>query len=472
MQIFNTMTRTKEEFVPLEPGKVKIYSCGPTVYNYFHLGNARPFITFDTLRRYLEYKGYEVDFVQNFTDIDDKVINRANEEGISYSDLADRYIAEYYVDANGLNIEEATHHPRATETIPEIVDMIKTLVDKGYAYVGKDGVYYAARTFPHYCSLSHFDVDELVKNARKDVTSESGKRDSIDFVLWKFRKPGEPFWPSPWGEGRPGWHIECSAMSKKFLGETIDIHSGGQDLIFPHHENEIAQSEAASDKPFVHYWMHNGFINVNGEKMSKSEGNFFTVRDIAEKYGYMPIRLFMLSSHYRSPINYSPDLIESAAAAFARIETSVKNLNFVLAQGFDVPEEEAVKRQDVVLSEACRDAVSHFEEAMDDDLNTADALGAIFELVRIANSELAVPASAEALTLTRDTLVKLCDVLGFRFAESGGIPQAILDLAEARQKAKQERNFALADQLREEIQEAGYRITDTPQGPKIEASHG
>ncbi len=469
MQIFNTMSRKKETFVPLIPGRVSIYSCGPTVYNYFHLGNARPFITFDTLRRYFEYQGYQVDFVQNFTDIDDKMINKANAEGTTVKELADQFIKEYYVDAKGLNIKEATHHPRATESMVEIVRLIETLVEKGYAYTADDGVYYSVRKFPDYCGLSHFDIDELVQNSRKDVLVDSGKQDPVDFALWKFRKENEPFWPSPWGEGRPGWHIECSAMSKKYLGESIDIHSGGQDLIFPHHENEIAQSEAASGKQFVRYWMHNGFINVNGEKMSKSEGNFFLVRDVANKFGYMPIRLFMLSSHYRTPINYTPDLLNAAASGFARIQTAMKTLNFVLASPLEPSNAEAAAAQKASLEEACRLAVEHFEAAMDDDLNTADALGSIFELVRIANTESAAPLSQEGLVLAKDTLERLCEVMGFSFVEEGAIPQEVLDLAEARQVAKKERNFALADSLRTEIQQRGYRITDTPQGPHIEA---
>lgn len=468
MQLFNTLTRRKEEFVPLHEGKVGIYSCGPTVYNYFHLGNARPFITFDTLRRYFEYLGYEVTFVQNFTDIDDKMISAAKNEGKTVRQLADFYIDQYYKDARGLNIKDATYHPRATESIPEIVDMIKTLVDKGYAYPAKDGVYYSVRKFAGYCCLSHFDIDDLRQNVRKDVMSESGKEDPADFALWKFKKPDEPFWPSPWGDGRPGWHIECSAMSKKYLGESIDIHSGGKDLIFPHHENEIAQSEAASGKPFVKYWVHNGFITVNNEKMAKSQGNFFMVREIAEKYGYMPIRLFMLNSHYRSPIDFSTDLIESAAAAYTRIKTAVNNSEFVLKSGFEA-ESEAAKKQKTALEEAASKAETQFREAMDDDLNTADALGAIFELVRTLNIAVAEPASADGIREAREILLKLCDVLGLCFEEEeNSIPKEIEELVEARTKAKKDRNFAEADRLRDLIKEKGYKVTDTPQGPHIE----
>ena len=468
MKIFNTLTRRKEEFVPLEEGKVKIYSCGPTVYNYFHLGNARPFITFDTLRRYLEYLGYEVSFVQNFTDIDDKMISGAKAEGVSVKELADHYIEAYFEDARGLNIKDATVHPRATECIEDIVNMVKTLVDKGYAYPAKDGVYYAARKFKNYCCLSGYDIDDLRQNVRKDVMAESGKKDPADFALWKFKKEGEPYWPSPWGDGRPGWHIECSVMSTKYLGDSIDIHAGGQDLIFPQHENEIAQSEAATGKPFVKYWMHNGFITVDNEKMSKSEGNFFLVREIAEKYGYMPIRLFMLNSHYRSPINFSDELIHSAASAYKRIETSLKNLDFVLAQPFEADaEKEAAQEKE--LTSASEEAEAEFRRSMDDDLNTADALAAVFELVRKVNIALSEPASEAGLAKAKEVLLRLLDVLGLRFELEDEIPREIRELAEARQKAKEARNYEEADRLRDQISEKGYKVTDTPQGPHLEA---
>lgn len=465
MKIFNTLTRQKEDFVPLQEGKVKMYSCGPTVYNYFHLGNARAFIVFDTVRRYLEFRGYSVCFVQNFTDIDDKVIREARAEGISEKELADRYIREYYTDAEGLNVLKADHHPRATESINEIVELIQTLVDKGFAYVAKDGVYFAARKFPEYAKLSHFDLNDLIQNARKDVSSESGKQDSVDFALWKFKKEGEPFWPSPWGDGRPGWHIECSAMSKKYLGESIDIHSGGQDLIFPHHENEIAQSEAASGKPFVKYWMHNGFITFNGEKMSKSEGNFFTVRDIAEKFSYMPIRMFILNTHYRSPINYSLDLIDSSNSAYQRLRNCVKNLDFHLA---NTPEQPGDASQDNRIGESIEKLRTNFIEAMDDDFNTADALGTIFEFVRVINTELSQAKAHQGFKDARDILLELCTVLGLHFEEEEAIPNNILELVEARQEAKKAKDFAKADQLRDEIQVLGYKVTDTAQGPKIE----
>lgn len=464
MKIFNTLTREKELFTPLEEGKVKIYLCGPTVYNFFHLGNARPFVTFDTLRRYLQYLGYEVQFVQNFTDIDDKMIQEANTENILVQDLADRYISEYFIDAEGLNIMKATYHPRATETISEMIALIQDLMDKGYAYIAEDGVYFAVRKFPAYAKLSKFNLDDLIQNARKDLSERSGKQDAVDFVMWKFKKAGEPFWPSPWGDGRPGWHIECSAMVKKYLGETIDIHCGGQDLIFPHHENEIAQSEAANEKTFVHYWMHNGFITVDDQKMSKSEGNFFTVREIAKVYGYMPIRLFLLNSHYRSPINYSIDLMEQFKHAYERMETCWKNIQFQLAQGKESTDVE----QSLRIDQAIKHTIQGFEAAMNDDMNTADALGKLFDFIRQINVELQEVKDHEALAKASSTLEKLLYVLGIHFEWDEEIPQEIKELVEKRQLAKQEKNYALADKLRDEVQNQGYIITDTPQGPKIE----
>lgn len=464
MKIFNTLTREKELFTPLEEGKVKIYLCGPTVYNFFHLGNARPFVTFDTLRRYLQYLGYEVQFVQNFTDIDDKMIQEANTENILVQDLADRYISEYFIDAEGLNIMKATYHPRATETISEMIALIQDLMDKGYAYIAEDGVYFAVRKFPAYAKLSKFNLDDLIQNARKDLSERSGKQDAVDFVMWKFKKAGEPFWPSPWGDGRPGWHIECSAMVKKYLGETIDIHCGGQDLIFPHHENEIAQSEAANEKTFVHYWMHNGFITVDDQKMSKSEGNFFTVREIAKVYGYMPIRLFLLNSHYRSPINYSIDLMEQFKHAYERMETCWKNIQFQLAQGKESTDVE----QSLRIDQAIKHTIQGFEAAMNDDMNTADALGKLFDFIRQINVELQEVKDHEALAKASSILEKLLYVLGIHFEWDEEIPQEIKELVEKRQMAKQEKNYALADKLRDEVQNQGYIITDTPQGPKIE----
>lgn len=464
MKIFNTLTREKELFTPLEEGKVKIYLCGPTVYNFFHLGNARPFVTFDTLRRYLQYLGYEVQFVQNFTDIDDKMIQEANTENILVQDLADRYISEYFIDAEGLNIMKATYHPRATETISEMIALIQDLMDKGYAYIAEDGVYFAVRKFPAYAKLSKFNLDDLIQNARKDLSERSGKQDAVDFVMWKFKKAGEPFWPSPWGDGRPGWHIECSAMVKKYLGETIDIHCGGQDLIFPHHENEIAQSEAANEKTFVHYWMHNGFITVDDQKMSKSEGNFFTVREIAKVYGYMPIRLFLLNSHYRSPINYSIDLMEQFKHAYERMETCWKNIQFQLAQGKESTDVE----QSLRIDQAIKHTIQGFEAAMNDDMNTADALGKLFDFIRQINVELQEVKDHKALAKASSTLEKLLYVLGIHFECDEEIPQEIKELVEKRQMAKQEKNYALADKLRDEVQNQGYIITDTPQGPKIE----
>lgn len=464
MKIFNTLSRVKEEFIPLEEGKVSIYACGPTVYNYFHLGNARPFVTFDTLRRYLQYKSYDVTFVQNFTDIDDKMIQEANHEGITVKELAERYIGEYFIDAEGLNVLPADYHPRATETIDDMIEMIADLMAKDYAYIANDGVYFSVRKFPDYAKLSHFDLDELIQNARKELQESSGKKDSVDFVLWKFAKAGEPSWESPWGQGRPGWHIECSAMSKKYLGETIDIHCGGQDLIFPHHENEIAQSEAANGKQFVRYWMHNGFITVDNQKMSKSEGNFFTVRDVAKIHGYMPIRLFLLNSHYRSPINYSLDLIEQTKHAYERLETCWKNLLFVLEHS----EGKNNDKQREHITQAIEKSEEGFVAAMDDDLNTAEALGHVFDFVRMINTEMQQADDIEAFTKAKAYLTRVLDCLGISFALDGGIPESIKLLAEKRQEAKLNKDFALADKLRDEIQNAGFQVIDTPQGPKIE----
>ncbi len=469
MKIFNTLTRYKEELIPIEPGRIKMYACGPTVYNYFHIGNARPFITFDTMRRYLEYRGYQVEFCQNFTDIDDKMISRANEEGITVRELADRYIAEYYVDADRLRILRPTYQPRATETMDAIIDMIAVLVDKGYAYELSDGVYYDVAKFAEYGKLSHFNLDELVEGASDRVTQSEEKRSPADFALWKKQKPGEPAWPSPWGEGRPGWHIECSAMIKKYLGETIDIHGGGQDLIFPHHENEIAQSEAANGVPFVRNWMHNGFINVDNEKMSKSAGNFFTVRDIVQKYDYDVIRFFILTGHYRMPINFSADLLDAAKSGLERIANAVSSLRFFASAGTIGETDPAAEE---VLSSAIELARSQFIQAMDDDLNTADAITAIFELVRAANSAVAAgKVSKELLLRSADRIVELSHVLGIAAdslsESSSGIPKEVLDLVERRSEAKKAKNFALADEIRARIQELGYQIKDTAQGPQV-----
>ena len=474
IKIFNTQTRAKEELQTIEPGKVKMYVCGPTVYNYFHLGNARPFITYDTFRRFLEYRGYDVAYVQNFTDIDDKMINKANEEGITVRELADRYIAEYFRDADGLNIRRATVHPRATDSIEEMLKIIQTLMDKGYAYLLEDGVYFDTAKFEDYGKLSHHKLDELEAGASDRVSSDQGKHTPMDFALWKFKKPGEPFWPSPWGEGRPGWHIECSAMIREHLGVTIDIHGGGQDLVFPHHENEIAQSEAANDAPFVHYWLHNGFINVDQEKMSKSAGNFFTVRDLVQHYDYDVLRFFMLTGHYRMPINFSAELLTAAQNGWTRIKTCVENLDFVAANATSAAASaadlSAAAQAAASLTKDCDQARAAFITALEDDLNTADALAAIFELVRAANTAATLPGIApEALKTAAATLRELLNVLGLQPTREAQIPAEVLALVDERTAAKKARDFARADVLRNQVLELGYEIKDTPQGPKVSA---
>lgn len=462
------MARKKVELVPLEGNLFRIYACGPTVYNYFHLGNARPLVNFDTLRRYLKYKGYKTKFVQNFTDVDDKVINKANAENISIRELSDFYIQEYFKDADGLNVQRADVHPRATDNIEEMLELIEKLVDKDIAYVANDGVYFAVDKFPSYLKLSGFNKEDLWENVRKEENSDSGKRAANDFVLWKFNKPGEPSWESPWGDGRPGWHLECSAMSQKYLGETFDIHCGGKDLIFPHHENEIAQSEAASGKEFARYWMHNGFITVDNEKMSKSQNNFFLIREIANEYGYMPIRLFLLNSHYRSPINYSIDMIQSSKSAYERIKNCYKNLKYTI-DNFHFAEDNSEKLEQYNhLQKLYNNTKEHFEKAMDDDLNTADALGAIFELVKEINIVLENPRSNEGLALIFTCLEELTNVLGLSFDEETNIPEEILELVEKRTQAKAAKNYQLADELRDEIVGRGYKLTDTAQGTKVE----
>ena len=474
IKIFNTQTRAKEELQTIEPGKVKMYVCGPTVYNYFHLGNARPFITYDTFRRFLEYRGYDVAYVQNFTDIDDKMINKANEEGITVRELADRYIAEYFRDADGLNIRRATVHPRATDSIEEMLKIIQTLMDKGYAYLLEDGVYFDTAKFEDYGKLSHHKLDELEAGASDRVSSDQGKHTPMDFALWKFKKPGEPFWPSPWGEGRPGWHIECSAMIREHLGVTIDIHGGGQDLVFPHHENEIAQSEAANDAPFVHYWLHNGFINVDQEKMSKSAGNFFTVRDLVQHYDYDVLRFFMLTGHYRMPINFSAELLTAAQNGWTRIKTCVENLDFVVANATSAAASatdlSTAAEAAASLTKDCDQARAAFITALEDDLNTADALAAIFELVRAANTAATLPGIApEALKTAAATLRELLNVLGLQPTREAQIPAEVLALVDERTAAKKARDFARADVLRNQVLELGYEIKDTPQGPKVSA---
>ncbi len=451
MKIYNTMKRCKEEFVPVNEGVVNMYSCGPTVYNYFHLGNARPFIIFDTLRRYLEYIGYKVNFVQNFTDIDDKMINKANEMGITVKELGEQFIGEYFTDARGLGIKEATVHPKATEHIEDIITLVQTLIDKGYAYEVNGDVYFSTLKFKEYGKLSKQPLEDLESGARVNVNED--KREPLDFAVWKKQKPGEPAWESPWGMGRPGWHIECSAMANKYLGHTIDIHSGGKDLMFPHHENEIAQSECANGCTFAKYWMHNGFINVNNEKMSKSKGNFFTIRDIAEKYPYRVIRFFMLSAHYRSPINFSDELLEQAQNGLTRIDNCVENLKFAL-------------EQDGEKEVSFEEFRGKYKEAMDDDLNTADAISVIFELARAINSNLAEMTKASKQNAL-EIIEELCKVIGIlKEEEADNLEVEIEKLIEERQVARKERNFARADEIRDMLKAQGIVLEDTPQGVK------
>ena len=461
MKIYNSQTRRKEEFVPIEPGKVRIYSCGPTVYNYFHIGNARPFIMFDLLRRYLEYRGYEVKFVQNFTGIDDKMIKRANEEGTTVEELGDRFIAEYFKDADALGIHRATVHPRATRHIGDIIGLIKRLEKNGLAYNVNGDVYFDTEAFPAYGRLSGQNLEDLEAGARIDV--DDAKRYPMDFALWKAQKPGEPAWPSPWGMGRPGWHIECSAMSMKYLGETIDIHCGGKDLLFPHHENEIAQSEGATGKPFVHYWMHNGHINVDNQKMSKSLGNFFTVRDISKEFDLEAVRMFMISAHYRSPVNFSKEMIEQSKAALDRLYTARDNWTFLLDHA---PERELNEAEQALIAKG-REAVAKFDEAMDDDLNTADAIGAIFELVKEGNLAITADTARAAIKSTLSTLKEMTDVLGILARENDAIPDDIKALVEQRKQARAEKNWAESDRLRDEITARGFVLEDTPKGAKV-----
>ncbi len=463
MKLFNTLTRQKDEFVPIEEGKVKMYSCGPTVYNYFHIGNARPFIIFDTLRRYLEYKGYEVTFVQNFTDIDDKMINKANELGITVKELADEYIAEYFTDAEGLGIHKASYHPRATENIDAIIDIIKNLEDNGYAYNIDGNVYYSAKKFKDYGKLSHQPLEDLESGARIEVTDD--KRDPMDFALWKKQKPGEPAWESPWGMGRPGWHIECSAMANKFLAKTIDIHSGGQDLIFPHHENEIAQSEAANGCCFANYWVHNGYINVDNKKMSKSLGNFFTVRDVAKEFDYEVIRFFMLSAHYRSPINFSHRLMESAKSALERIYTCIDTLKFLLSSCTA----DSIKEEEAEVKAAFDGYKQKFIAAMEDDLNTADAISELFEIVAEANKKLTAESepSKEIIEYALDMLNELGGVLGLLGKTDDGVPAEVQSMLDERQAARQAKDWAKSDEIRDKLKELGYAVKDTAKGQQI-----
>lgn len=462
MQIFNSQTRKKEEFVPITPGKVGIYACGPTVYNYFHIGNARPFIVFDVLRRYFAHRGYEVTFVQNFTDIDDKMIRRANEEGITVKELGDRFIQEYYKDAGALGIRPATVHPRATEHMQEIIDLVKTLQDKGYAYEVNGDVYFDTEKDKGYGKLSGQNMDDLEAGARIDV--DDVKKNPADFALWKAQKPGEPAWESPWGLGRPGWHIECSAMSMKYLGETFDIHAGGKDLLFPHHENEVAQSECATGKPFARYWMHNGFINIDNEKMSKSKGNFFTVRDIVKEYNPEDVRMFMLSAHYRSPVNFSRDMVAQAHASLQRLYTARDHMMFLLKNAADTE----ITADEQALLDKVQSSVERFDAAMDDDLNTADALGALFEIVKDANVDLNEKSSKAAVEKTLNTLMELADVLGLLAKKADdGLPAEIQQMVDERAQARKDKNWKKSDELRDALAAAGYIVKDTPQGQNI-----
>ncbi len=459
MKLFNSLTRQKEEFKTITPGVVKMYACGPTVYDFFHIGNARPFIVFDTLRRYLEYCGYKVEFVQNFTDIDDKMINRANKENITVSELADRFINEYYTDAKGLNVKKATVHPRATENIDAIIELVKTLIEKGYAYEADGDVYFSTKSFKGYGKLSHQPLEDLEAGARVEVGDK--KKDPMDFALWKAQKPGEPAWESPWGLGRPGWHIECSAMAMRYLGKTIDIHGGGQDLIFPHHENEIAQSEAANDQPFAHYWIHNGYINIDNVKMSKSKGNFFTVRDIVKEFDYEVIRFFMLSAHYRSPINFSKDLLEQAKSALERLYNCKDNLLYLIDNASDSAEKTNIK-------EEIDEKVLAFNAAMDDDINTAGAIGVLFDIVKLINIKTAdKPLPKDELSYAYDKLCTLADVLGLLSKQKQtSLDKEVEDLIRQRSEARKAKNFALADEIRDKLTAMDIVLEDTREGVK------
>lgn len=462
MKIFNTLTRQKEELKTLVPNELKVYACGPTVYNFIHIGNARPLCVFDTFRRYMEYRGYKVNFVQNFTDIDDKIIRRANEEGTDYKTVSEKYIEEFWTDAKGMNVREATTHPKATENIDEIINIVSTLIEKGYAYAVDNGdVYFSPKKFNEYGKLSHQPLEDLEAGAR--ISVEEVKHEPMDFALWKSAKPGEPYWESPWGHGRPGWHIECSAMVRRYLGETIDIHCGGQDLVFPHHENEIAQSECCNGVPFANYWMHNGFISVDNVKMSKSLGNFFTVRDVANEYGYEPIRYFLISSHYRSPINYSVDIIEQCKASLVRLYNCRESLDFALKNAVDtVPSNsDAIK----ATLDGRRD---QFIKVMDDDLNTADAISAVFELVKDINTSVITDEpSKELVEYATKLFDELTGVLGLVYnRKTENLDDEIEKLIEARTQARKDRNWAEADRIRDELKAQGIVLEDTPQGVK------
>lgn len=465
MKIYNTLTKRKEEFVPVEPGKVKMYVCGPTVYNFIHIGNARPMIVFDTVRRYFEYKGYDVNYVSNFTDVDDKIIKKAIGEGVDAETISKRYIAECKKDMEGMNIEPATKNPLATEEICGMLNMISTLIEKGYAYVAADGtVYYRVRKFKDYGKLSHKNLDDLQSGFREiKVTGEEGKQDPNDFVLWKPKKGGEPYWESPWCEGRPGWHIECSVMAKRYLGDEIDIHAGGEDLIFPHHENEIAQSEAANGEPFAKYWMHNAFLNIDNKKMSKSLGNFFTVREISEKYDLQVLRFFMLSAHYRSPLNFSADLMEASKNGLERILTGMEKLREAETKvsGGTMTAEELENQKKAM------ELVAKYEAAMDDDFNTADAISAIFELIKLSNSTVSGASTKEYVSWMKNEIQRLCDVMGILTEKKAEVLDSeVEDLIAQRQAARKAKNFALADEIRGKLLDMGIVLEDTREGVK------
>lgn len=462
MKIYNTLNNRKEELVPIEDGRIRMYVCGPTVYNYIHIGNARPMIVFDTVRRYLEYKGYEVNYVSNFTDVDDKIIAKANEEGVPASEIAERYTKACIEDMEGMNVRPATVHPKATEEIDGMIKMIQTLIDKGYAYEKNGTVFYRTRKFQGYGKLSGKNLDDL--NAGIRIAVDDEKEDPMDFVLWKPKKEGEPYWKSPWSEGRPGWHIECSVMSSKYLGTQIDIHAGGEDLIFPHHENEIAQSEAANGVQFSRYWMHNAFLNINNHKMSKSAGNFFTVKDIAEKYPLQVLRFFMLNAHYRSPLNFSDDLMASAAASLERIRNAVSNLKYIADTATD-SEDSTLSDDDNRYVESLNALKAKFEASMDDDFNTADAIAAIFEIVKLANSYVTADTPKSLINKTRGLIISLCDILGIICEEKEELLDADIEaLINERQAARKERNFARADEIRNELEAMGIILEDTREG--------
>ena len=461
MRIYNTLTREKQELKTIKENELLMYACGPTVYNFIHIGNARPLCVFDTMRRYMEYRGYKVNFVQNFTDVDDKIIKRAVEENSTFTEVSEKYIKEFWTDAEGLNVKKATYHPKATENIDEIIKIVETLVEKGYAYESNGDVYFSPKKFEEYGKLSHQPLEDLEAGAR--ISVGESKKEPMDFALWKAAKPDEPYWDSPWGKGRPGWHIECSAMVRRYLGETIDIHCGGQDLIFPHHENEIAQSECCNAKPFANYWMHNGYINVDNEKMSKSKGNFFTVRDVADQYGYEPIRYLLISSQYRSPINYSADIIEQCKASLTRLYNCRDNLDFAM-ENTDIEKNDG----DETIAESLAKYREKFISAMDDDLNTADALAAIFDLVRDINTNVITDKPSKFLCDEAAKLFdELCDVLGLVYnRKKESLDEEIEALIEQRTQARKEKNWALADKIRDDLKAQGIVIEDTPQGIK------